>query len=364
MRRDRVLRTMGAHFTKANDDDDAKAIEWYRTPISASKSSQVHSLSDTQGFVQAGGWLTILFGAGALAVHASAVGDVGAAVAWSLVYGCVANFAINGMHELGHNSVFRTPALNSIFLRIVCFIGWLHPDMFFSSHHRHHRFTQHAPHDQENPMPIRVTLGGFISFGFINFVGAFEALQQTFYAATGRFPVGYLGWRTGWEAMLYPPSEGAARLSAARWAQVMLAGHFLFAAACVTHKIHLAPFLLSCGPFFNGWLFFLCNSTQHIGLEPSVPDFRRNSRTFYLNPIVRFLYWHMNWHIEHHMWPRVPCYHLAELHEAIKHDLPPTPDGLFAVWQVVIKDMQALDKDPAFVQRVVLPLPTKPIKAE
>jgi len=32
------------------------------------------------------------------------------------------------------------------------------------------------------------------------------------------------------------------------------------------------------------------------------------------------------------MYAAVPCYNLAELHEAIKHDLPPTPDGLVAVW--------------------------------
>jgi fatty acid desaturase len=299
----------------------------------------------------------VLFGAGALAVRASLAHDAVSAAAWSLVYGCVANFAINGMHELGHETVFETHALNALFLRIVSFVGWLHPDLFFSSHHRHHRYTQHAPHDQENPMPIRVTLRGFLLFGFVNLIGAFEALQQTVSAAIGRHPTGHLGWRPGWEAMLYPPSESsaAARRSSARWAQFMLIGHALFAAACISRGVYLAPFLLSCGPFFNGWLFFLCNSTQHVGLEPSVADFRRNSRSFYLNPVVSFLYWHMNWHIEHHMWPRVPCYNLAALHDAIKHDLPPTPNGLFEVWRVVAADMRALEKDPSFVERVALP---------
>jgi fatty acid desaturase len=211
-------------------------------------------------------------------------------------------------------------------------------------------------------MPIRVTLRGFLLFGFVNVIGAFEALQQTVFAAVGRHPTGHLGWRPGWEAMLYPPSESsaAARRSSARWAQCMLLGHALFAAACVSRGVYLAPFLLSCGPFFNGWLFFLCNSTQHVGLEPSVPDFRRNTRTFRLHPALAFLYWHMNWHIEHHMWPRVPCYNLAALHEAIKHDLPPTPDGLFAVWRVVAADMRALEKDPAFVERVALPKAAAP----
>lgn len=32
----------------------------------------------------------------------------------------------------------------------------------------------------------------------------------------------------------------------------------------------------------------------------------------------------MNYHIEHHMYARVPCYNLEKLHNYVKHDLPPT----------------------------------------
>ena len=39
-------------------------------------------------------------------------------------------------------------------------------------------------------------------------------------------------------------------------------------------------------------------------------DHRLNSRTVYMNPISRFIYWNMNYHIEHHMFPMVP-YHAA-----------------------------------------------------
>ena len=41
--------------------------------------------------------------------------------------------------------------------------------------------------------------------------------------------------------------------------------------------------------------------------------------------VVRFLYWHMNYHIEHHMYAAVPCYRLGRLHRAIRHELPPLP---------------------------------------
>ena len=59
-----------------------------------------------------------------------------------------------------------------------------------------------------------------------------------------------------------------------------------------------------------------------------VPDFRLSTRTFYINDpkrsalnplswpfrLVRFWYWHMNFHIEHHMYAAVPCYNLEKLH--------------------------------------------------
>jgi fatty acid desaturase len=114
--------------------------------------------------------------------------------------------------------------------------------------------------------------------------------------------------------------------------------------------------LLSLGPFFNGWLFWLCNSTQHVGLQPGQPDFRLNTRSFELHPLIRFLYWDMCYHIEHHMWPSVPCYRLKELHEAIKHDLPPTPVGLLGVWKDVIAALKAQEAaPPGYLHPVALP---------
>ena len=47
---------------------------------------------------------------------------------------------------------------------------------------------------------------------------------------------------------------------------------------------------------------------QHGGLADNVTDHRLNSRTVYMNPVSRFIYWNMNYHVEHHMFPMVP-YH-------------------------------------------------------
>ena len=394
------------------------SIDWYRTPIPAEVKERLHLKSDAKGLVQTLGFLGILLGSGALAMHFSYTPYVSLATAFVLLYGLVANFLINGMHELGHGSVFATPWLNGFFVRVVSFLGWLHPDMFFSSHLRHHRFTQNAPYDQENPMPIKITAGDFWGFGFVNVKGCYEILQQTLFAALGVYPTGHLGWLPGWEEVCYPSALPAARLPAMRWAQFMLGGHALIAAASISRGCYLLPFLLSFGPFYNGWLFFLCNATQHVGMHPQKNDFRLNTRTFYLNPVVRFLYWHMNWHTvrllfaarrpvalvslslslslshhthtrslslsptvviypptqyflrypatpppplpsqEHHMYANVPCYNLWELHEAIKHDLPPTPNGLVEVWSVIAQALERQAKDPSACCEIALPPPS------
>ena len=366
-------------------------IDWYRTPLPKELNARLHERSDLRGAAQTLGFLSALLGSGGAALHFSATPHHAATALFVLLYGLIANFLINGMHELGHKTVFKTQLLNALFLRVFSFLGWLHPDMFFSSHLRHHRFTQNAPHDLENPMPIVLSLRGFLQFGFINLWGFGEALGQTARAALGVHPTGHLGWLPEWEETCYPAALPQARAPAQRWAAFMLAGHAAIAAASLARGCWLLPFLLSCGPFYNGWLFWLCNSTQHVGMQPGKADFRLNTRTFYLHPVLGFFYWHMNYHsalcvwrlgspgalgsagwhaltssphatppsqipyphqiararaAEHHMYANVPCYYLAELHQAIKHDLPHTPSGLVEVWQVIgeVMKKQALDK--------------------
>jgi fatty acid desaturase len=334
-------------------------------------SSALHATSDAQGFLQTLGFLGMLafwFGA---ALYLQARGHMAWCVIAVALYGMQANFLINGMHELGHGFVFRTKWLNGFFCRIVSFLGWLHPDMFFASHLRHHRYTQNYPYDQENPMPVIFTLPQFLAFGFINIKGFYDIMAQTLRAALGIYPTKHLWWTPAWEDVCYPPEKPEARLPPMRWAWFMLAGHMAIAAVSLTHGMWLIPVLVSFGPFLNGWLFFLCNSTQHTGMQhggggggnttEEVEDFRLSCRTFYLgNPVVQMWYWHMNYHIEHHMYAAVPCYNLGALHKAILHDLPPTPNGIVATWRIIIDVMSRQKKDPSYVMPVELPRKTQP----
>jgi len=135
----------------------------------------------------------------------------------------------------------------------------------------------------------------------------------------------------------------------------MTLGHVLLVVGSLYMGWWQLPVLVTLGSFYGGFLFLLCNNTQHIGLSDNVADFRLCTRTILLNPIVRFLYWHMNFHIEHHMYAAVPCYRLGRLHKAIEHDLPPSPVGLFETWREIVGILKRQKEDPSYQH--IPPLP-------
>ena len=81
--------------------------------------------------------------------------------------------------------------------------------------------------------------------------------------------------------------------------------------------------------------------TQHAGLREDVLDHRMNTRTVYINPVFRFLYLNMNYHVEHHLFPGVPYYNLPALHEEIKVYLPPPKTSMLDAYREIIHALES-----------------------
>ena len=105
-------------------------------------------------------------------------------------------------------------------------------------------------------------------------------------------------------------------------ARIYLVIYAALIVACLYAHSILPAMFVGLPTLYGGWLQLYFGGTQHLGLAEDVLDHRLNSRTVYMNPIFRFLYWNMNYHIEHHMYPMVPYHALPQLHEAIKADCP------------------------------------------
>lgn len=335
-----------AEFTQAARK--APVIDWYRTPIPSAEFKALHRRSDAKGFAQTLGYLGILAVTGAGAIYSAFHWPWWAAVAAVFLHGMVTAFLPNGVHELGHGTVFKTKGLNVFFCRVLAFLGWNNHEMFQASHVRHHRYTLHPPDDLEVVLPMPLMMWHVFKTGIIDPVFAWSTLQKTVRIARGRFC-------GEWEMTLFPENDPKLRAAPVRWARVLLLGHGAIIAVSLYFGWWIVPVVATLAPFYGSWLFFFCNNTQHVGLQDKVPDFRLCCRTFTLNPLVRFLYWQMNYHTEHHMYAAVPCYHLGRLHRLIKHDLPPAPDGLAAVWKEIGAILKKQQADPSYRHAAALP---------
>jgi fatty acid desaturase len=118
-------------------------------------------------------------------------------------------------------------------------------------------------------------------------------------------------------------------------------------------------------PFMYGtWLSVYFGLTQHVGLAEDVLDHRLCARTVYMNPVFRFVYWNMNYHVEHHMFPMVPYHALHKLHEAIKHDTPVAcRSTVEAYFGEIIPALLRQQRDPAYTIRRPLPSSATPYDA-
>jgi len=332
-----------------------RKIDWYRSPVERDLLAALNQRSDWKGLRQTLGHLGILLVTGSAAWYASTQG------LWLLfglvlfLHGTVYAFLLNGFHELCHSSVFKSKNINHFFLYLFSFLGSFNPVFFWASHQEHHKYTLHPPDDLEVVLPIELTLQSFLSTALVNPWGFVKRLIGVTKLSFGRI-------EGKWENILFPASNPAQRQRLIGWARVLLIGHGLLTGVSLYFGAWQLPVLITLAPFYGGCLLYLCNNTQHVGLQDYVPDFRLCTRTIRLHPVVQFLYWHMNFHTEHHMYAAVPCYHLQTLHRAIEHDLPPTPVGLYATWREIIGILRRQKAEPTY--QFVPEVPGRPVGYE
>ncbi len=328
---------------------DKRRISWYRTKVDRKVLAELNKRSDILGATQSIGYLATLVATGTLAwwttLHTSWY--------WSLaaffLHGTCYAFIINGFHELVHSSVFRTQQLNVFFLYLLSFLGWYNPIHFWASHTEHHKYTLHPPDDGEVVLPVYLTLKGFLRGSFFDPKGAYDRISGTI----RRGFAGHLN--PGWDQILFPVENKEGRRKLFLWDRIMTLGHVVLILISFYMGWWQLIILVTLGSFYGGFLFLLCNNAQHIGLSDNVEDFRLCTRTILLNPIIRFLYWHMNFHIEHHMYAAVPCYRLGRLHREMSYDLPPSPRGLISTWRQIIQILKRQQEEPDYQFRPTLP---------
>ncbi len=344
-------------------------VKWYRSPVPREQMMALLARSDARGFAQTLPHLTLIAATGTAAYLAimQPTAWFGAWSPWVLLaalpllmlHGMLCSFAINAVHELGHGTVFRTKWLNRFFEAVFAFIGWIHHDHFTVSHTRHHRYTLHYPDDQEETLPKKFDTRGIWRHGGL-LEWRFPLLWVQAMRNQLRIAQGLAGFDGPWNAVLFPADKPALRSPIRRWAVALFAGHLGIVVVAIAYGWWALPLVVSLTPYYGGWLQQLMNNTQHIGMMKDVGDARLCCRSFTTHPVLQYFYWHMNFHIEHHMFAAVPCYRLNDLHRTIVFDLPPTPHGIRVTWNDINR-IQALQlANPLYEERPALPPAAEP----
>ena len=113
--------------------------------------------------------------------------------------------------------------------------------------------------------------------------------------------------------------------------------------------------LVGLPSFYGAWFHVFTGLTQHAGLVEDVLDHRPNPRIVMMNPVLRFLCWNMNHHVEHHLFPMVPYHKLPALHAEIRGDLPYVCPSVWAAYKEIIPALLRQRKDPAYFVSRELP---------
>jgi len=296
---------------------------WYRSPLDRASLRALCEKDDLRGAACILLHMGLLFATGSAVRHCVGAGELLLCLPMLLAHGFIYSFLgwAGAGHELSHSTVFRTPRLNRIFLQLFSLLSWNNYIYFQKSHAIHHARTLVPNVDLEVVLPQRID---WLNYGlalFLDVQGLYRALRITLCNSLGRIP-GEQGKR------LFPAHAAADRQALFRWARIVFACHVSLATLFVLSAEYVLLLLVTFAPFICTCANRLLAQAQHFGMRSGVTDFRQNARTIVLGAPLRFLYWSMNYHIEHHMYPGVPFFRLPQLHDKIRHDLPPPTAGL------------------------------------
>lgn len=317
--------------------------DWYQCPVPRATMRRLLERRDGPAIRDTILWFAILFGSAYLTCR---LWGTWWAVLPYLIYAVFYGTSSDSRwHECGHGTAFRTDWMNIAVYEIASFMVMRESVLWRWSHNRHHSDTIIVGRDPEIQIPRPPDI-----LGLVLSLWAIRVYRIHF---TNLFRHA-LGRVTDSERTFIPETEFPKLY---RNARISLAIYALVIAAAIFWHTWIPIFLFVLPQFFGTWLMIIHNTPQHAGLAENVLDHRLNCRTVYMNPISRYIYWNMNYHVEHHMFPLVPYHSLSKLHEVIKSDCPTPYPSILSAWREILPTVLRQRKDPAYHVKRKLPLP-------
>ena len=261
-----------------------------------------------------------------------------------LVHGAVLGFSYAASHEAAHGTAFSSKWLNETVFYLTSFVFGEEPMYRRYSHGRHHAYTWHSAFDTQMPYRNPLTLRRYLR-ETLGVVPLWENMLTMVRLSGGSLSES--------EREFVP----AARVNQMIWgARVFLVGYL----AIVTVAAWLGSVYLVVA-FFGGrvagqWVVQLFINSQHMCMREEIADHRYSTRSMACGPLTRLMYWNMNFHIEHHLYPGVPFHSLPAVNRLVASQLPVPSRGALMANAEILRVIRAQGTDPAAVsQPTMLP---------
>jgi Na(+)-translocating NADH:ubiquinone oxidoreductase F subunit len=336
-----------------NEENRAKAImrglvsaPWYTPPVDRDAMRQLLIRRDGPAIRDTLIWFGLLILSG---YTGSLLWGTWWAIIPFTIYGVIYGTSSDSRwHESLHGSAFKTDWMNDVLFEIASFMVVRESATWRWSHMRHHSDTIVAGSDPEI-LPRPPDVKGLLKQFFI-WPSAKAEFKKMFLHASGRLT----------EAeKIFVPEEAHARVYLTARIYLLIYGATI--ALAVATGSWLPLMYIGLPSFYGAWLMPFYGYTQHLGLAENVLDHRLNTRTVNMCLVNRYLYWNMNYHLEHHMFPLVPYHALPKLQTLVAKDLPPPLPGIVAAFKEIVPAVLRQVKEPTYC----LPrdLPTSPLDA-
>ena len=330
----------GVESQKAIDLGLANA-EWYQSPIEYEEMRKLLIRKNGPAIIDTLIWFGLIFGSGYLVfLFWGTWLFLFPYIIYSVLY---ASTSDSRWHESSHGTAFKTDWMNNLLYEISSFMVFRQSTVWRWSHARHHSDTIIRGRDPEIavPRPPNIKKIILVFFGISSSIPEFKRMLRH---AVGRIDP---------QVATYVPEKVYKKVFFI--ARIYILIYLLVIALSIFLRSILPLMFIGLPTLFGSWLMPVYGLTQHAGLQENVLDHRLNSRTVYMNRLHRYLYWNMNYHVEHHMFPLVPYHSLHKLHELMKDDCPKPYNGIIETFKEIIPTLLIQRKDLSYCIERKLP---------
>jgi fatty acid desaturase len=333
---------------------DNQRKDWKRPAVDPKVLKQLSARSTVHGFLRLAFFLFLLVASALATVYVSRV-NIWLAIPVLYVYWFFYGFWAAPAHELQHKSMFG-PAFDGfseVLFRVVFFLLWTSPTYARISHKLHHRYTMVRGLDPETDWPDVIStkwLRRFVLYTLsrVLVVGAlyelFKAVRMNAQRVAGRLsasteyqvekPVGMRDHCTDEDIRRIRVESG-----------LILLGHSLIAAAAVVFGRWELLLFITIAWQVGQAMESLWHATKHIARPKNVNDHRLNTRSIKVSWFIKIIFWGLDDHVEHHLYPIVPASNLPKLHRVMQQDLPEA-HNFFGCWAEMFETARQKDQDP------------------